>query len=148
MFAIIETDCSSGMGKRYSRSPWWASQEVLQCYKQCTANRTIVMGYDCYKHFPMNRFNSNQYYLVLTIRPEAQTSVHKNVRFISRFELDQMDSSEFILVGGYTMFRLLSDKIHFVFRIHLNHTFHECDLFEHPNNDKECTHICITNKSI
>lgn len=141
MFAIIETDCSFGMGKRYCRSPWWAFKEVLHYYKQCTAGRTIVMGYDCYKHFPMNRFNPKQDYLVVTIRPEAKTNVHKNVRFITRCELDQMDSSEFILVGGYTMFRLLSDKIHSVFRIRLNHTFHECDLFEYPND-------IYTNKSI
>lgn len=128
MFALIETDCLYGIGKRNSRLAWWASKDVLNHYKRITQDRTIVMGYNTYLHFPMNRFDPTQTYLIVTIRPESRRTVHNNVRFVSRLELEEMNSNEFMLVGGYTMFCLLHDKIHYLYRIHMNHSFHESDL--------------------
>lgn len=88
------------------------------------------MGYTTFKNFPMIRFNSSQQYIVLTIRPEKRTAVHGNVRFMCMTEFESMDTTEFILVGGYTMFRLLHDRIHHVFRYHVYQTCNECDIFE------------------
>lgn len=147
MFALIETDCSSGIGKRNCRLPWSASADVLAHYKELTKNRTIVMGYNTYVHFPMNRFNASQTYLVVTIRPESRKTIHQNVRFVSRLELEQMDTTEFVLVGGYTMFLLLNDRIRHLYRIRLNHTFHECDL-EDPCIVQNCTEIYVHTKQI
>jgi dihydrofolate reductase len=131
MFAIIETDCAGGLGKRHCRSPWGGHQGVLQHYKRCTKNRTVVMGYATFKSFPINRFNSSQQYIVLTIRPEKRSTVYNNVRFVCMSEFNKMDTTDFILVGGYTMFRLLHDRIHHMFRYCVNNTCNECDIFEY-----------------
>lgn len=147
MFALIETDCSSSIGKRNSRLPWSASVDVLTHYKRITKDRTIVVGYNTYVHFPMNRFNPSQTYLVVTIRPESRKTVHKNVFFISRPELEKMDTTDFVLVGGYTMFRLFNDQIQHLYRIHLSHTFHECDLVD-PCVVQNCTNINVHAKQI
>lgn len=147
MFALIETDCLSGIGKRNSRLPWSASVDVLAHYKRLTKDRTIIMGYNTYMHFPMNRFNPSQTYMVVTIRPESRQSVHKNVFFVSRLELEQMDTTEFVLVGGYTMFCLFNDRIKHLYRIHLSRTFHECDLKD-PCVVKNCNNIYVRAKQI
>lgn len=130
MFAIIETDCAGGLGKRHCRSPWGGHRDVLQHYERCTKNRTVVMGYATFKNFPMIRFNSSQQYIVLTIRPEKRVTVHSNVRFMCMTEFETMDTTDFVLVGGYTMFRLLRDRIHHVFRYRVRNTCNECDIFE------------------
>ena len=130
MLAIVESDCAGGLGKRHCRSPWGGDRGALDHYRRCTKDRTIVMGYETFKNFPMNRFDSSHQYIVLTIFPERRRTVHPNVRFVCMSEFSKMDSTDFVLVGGYTMFRMLRDDIHHVFRYHVNNTCNECDIYE------------------
>lgn len=130
MFAIVESDCAGGLGKRHCRSPWGSDRAALDHYRRCTKNRTIVMGYETFKNFPMNRFDPSQRYFVITICPERRQTVYTNVCFVCMSDFEKMDSTNFVLVGGYTMFRMLQDEIHHVFRYHVNMTYNECDIYE------------------
>lgn len=132
MFAIIETDCAQGIGKRECRSPWWGSKQMLACYKEYTKGRVIVMGYDTFRTFPMNRFDSKQTYIVLSISETRRRDAHDNVLFMNMSDFEHLlkvYEREYVLVGGYTMFNLLMDHIHEMCMVMMDATYNECDLF-------------------